>query len=806
MLEMRRVWLFLIFIAPIAAQTVGPDLFESKIRPVLAAKCYACHSSKLKSPMGGFALDTKAGLQKGGSSGLEVVPRKPQESRLLQALRYTDAHLQMPPSGKLPDNVIQDFDQWIAAGAIDPRVDSVAPGSSAAAPPRKLDIEKGRAWWAYQPVRETPTPTVQKAAWPRTKIDNFILSKLEANKLQPSSPADARTLIRRVTLDLTGLAPSYEEIEAFARDSSPDAYERLVDRLLTSPHYGERWGRYWLDVARYADDNPNNLPSIPFFPYAWRYRDWVTEALNKDIGYNRFVTLQIAADKMPGVSRDDWRALGYMGIGPLTHKDSRLSAEVIETFAADDWDERVDTLSRGLLGMTVACARCHDHKFDPIATKDYYALAGVFASSSAVVRPLFEIEPETEKRFLWIEQRLLQLDYLVALLSREPGSDPEGSARKVARFKVEIDALMAEVKTMGERYPELPKQIEKYTASSHNTAGKIRPVSDEAPFSNAVYDAGLWIDGTDPELSVMDFKPGKARDLNVFIRGNVANRGELAPRALPAVLHRTDAVFHEGSGRLELADGIFKDAAPLAARVMVNRVWGWHFGKSLVTTPSDFGTQGDKPSHPELLDDLASRFIAHGWSLKWLHREIVLSAAYRQASHPRPEGDKADPANRLLWRVNPRRLDVEAFRDSLLSASGSLNQSLYGPSINLDAPDNKRRTTYGQVSREDLNTVLQLYDVPNAAQHIPARDLTTTPLQQLFVLNSSFVQEQAQTLAESVKGQADGAPRVRALYRKILRRDPDPEEIDLGLSYLNRSSMARYAQALLATDEFIFWE
>src|SRR5439155_3368014 len=359
----------------------------------------------------------------------------------------------------------------------------------------KLTLEKGRKWWAFQAAREIAPPKMKTAGWARTKIDSFILAKLEANGLEPSPPADARTLIRRASLDLVGLAPAYDEVEAFAQDSSLQAYERLIERLLASPHYGERWGRYWLDVARYALDNQNNGPTNPYYPYAWRYRDWVIDALNKDVPYDRFVKLQLAADKMPGAPRDDYRALGYLGIGPVTHKDGRLSREVLLTFAADDWDERVDAVSRGLLGLTVACARCHDHKFDPITAQDYYGLAGIFASTSAVERPLFDVDPETENRFLSLQQRIHELNYVANLLAKEPGTKPEESAQKVARFNAELQSLQVEVDALGKRYPELPKAVERYAAIGR--VGSAKPRSDDAPFVNAVYDAALWVDGSD---------------------------------------------------------------------------------------------------------------------------------------------------------------------------------------------------------------------------------------------------------------------------------------------------------------------
>ncbi len=788
-------------VVPLAAQTDGAALFESRIRPVLAAKCYPCHSSRLKSPMGGFTLDTRAGLRKGGASGPVLIPGKPEESRLLAALRYNDPHLRMPPTGKLPAEVIANFAAWIAAGAPDPREDAGTPGAGAARAPA---IEKGRAWWAFQPVREMAPPQVMESAWPRTKIDAFLLAKLEACGLKPSPPADARDLIRRASLDLTGLAPSYEEVAAFAADSSPQAYDRLIEQLLASPHYGERWGRYWLDVARYAEDNQNNGPTNPYYPYAWRYRDWVIEALNQDVPYDRFVELQLAADQMPGVPRDQWRALGYLGIGPVTHKDGRLSRDVLLTFAADDWDERIDAVSRGLLGLTVSCARCHDHKFDPISTQDYYSLAGVFASTSAVERPLFEIDPQTESRFLWLEQRIHELTYVANLLEKEPGTKPAESAAKAARFHAELRTLQAEVDALGQRYPELPKEIARYAAIGR--VGMAKPRSEDAPFMNAVYDASLWVDGSDPDLTMLEYRPGQARDLPVFQRGNVDQPGPPAPRRFPAVLARApDAAFRSGSGRLDLAQKIFTDAAPLAARVMVNRVWAWHLGKPLVGTPSDFGAQGEPPSHPELLDDLAARFIAHGWSLKWLHREIMRSAAYRQSSRARADCERIDPTNRLQWRMNARRMDIEAYRDAVLRAAGTMDESLYGPSRDLDAPGNTRRTIYATVSRQTLHTIFGLYDLPDPSQHSPGREVTTTALQQLFVLNSPFFQQQAAALAGRVSGEPDRKAQIRALYRRVLARDPGADELDLAITYLNRDPLERYAQALLATNEFLYW-
>jgi hypothetical protein len=792
---MARCWLFLILVVPAPAQS-DAEFFEAKIRPVLAKSCYGCHSSKLKSPMSGLALDSRASLRKGGSSGAVVVPGKPAESLLLKALQYADPSLSMPPSGKLSDAVIADFEHWIATGAVDPRPDS-APEASAAAPARGMTLEAGLKWWSFQPVRETPPPSTKQAA-PRNKLDAFLLARLEAKGLKASPPADARTLIRRAYIDLTGLTPGYGEVEAFAKDTAPDAYEKLIERLLASPRYGERWGRNWLDVARYADNSP----------YAWRYRDWVIEAVNHDLPYDRFVKLQLAADLMPDTKREDLRALGYLGTAPTIGKDLNLSQDVIMAFYTDDWDERVDGVTRGVLGLTVTCARCHDHKFDPITTKDYYGLVGVFASTSPGERPVFDIDLKTETRFMWVANKLVELDIKERRLTAFPGSKPPETAAKAARLMVEIRQLQTELDELKDRYPQLAAHVKAYGKNLPEVQPKniVFPRPDPSePFMNTVYDAALYVDGSDPDLTALDQRPGEPRNIPVLLHGNVNTPGDPAPRGFPAVLSKGDRFFQKGSGRLELGERIFSDAAPLAARVIVNRVWGWHFGNPLVATASDFGTQGEKPSHPELLDDLAARFIANGWSMKWLHREILLSAAYRQSSRPDAEGLRVDQENQLLWRMNPRRLDIESFRDSILQTAGTLTDEMYGLPKDLDAKDNNRRTVYGRIDRQGLNGLLKLYDFPDAMQTSPGRYLTTTPLQQLFVLNSAFMQEKAATIAKAAGQERDSKAAIRSLYERVLAREPDGEEIDLALSYLQGGTLAQYAQVLLSSNEVIFW-
>jgi len=809
------------------AQAPDTAFFEAKIRPVLVAKCYGCHASTLSSPQSGLSLDTKAGMLKGGDGGPVIVPGKPADSRLLSALRYNEPDLQMPPSGKLSDSVIADFESWIASGAPDPRTGpSTAAKGGGPAPLKGMSIADGRKWWAFQPVHEMPAPAVKNVAWAKTKIDSFILAKLEGNKLAPSPEADRKVLVTRTYIDLLGYKPTYEEVQAFLNDKSSNSYENLIDRLLASPHYGEQWGRHWMDVARYGEDNNTGEATNTPYPYAWRYRDWIIESMNKDVPYDRFVKFQLAADLMPDATRSDERALGYLGAAQVYHKDQRLSYDVIYGFLTDDWDERIDAVSRGLLGMTVACARCHDHKFDPIPTKDYYGLAGVFASSMRTERPTFDIDPAIESRFLWVQRRLQDLRYSADLLTNE-ASTVVDSAPRVAKWKAEIETLHAEAEGWRDKYPELVKHLEKFwtfpppkpanppppppTAAGGGGAPATPRVrrpgpSPTDPFMNTVYDCAQFVDGSDKNYTMIVYKPGEARDLPVMMHGNVASQGEVAPRHFLTVLSKGDSTFRQGSGRLELADDIFGDGAPLAARVIVNRVWGWHFGKPLVATPSDFGVQGEKPTHPELLDDLAARFIAHGWSLKWLNREIMVSAAYRQSSRPRPDAEAINAGNSLLWRMNPRRLDVEAFRDTLLRSAGQLSDQMGGPSMDLESATNLRRTVYAKISRSRMNNLLRQYDFPDPMQTSSGRDLTTTSLQQLFLMNSGFIHNLAGTLAKSVDDEGDIPAKVRALYREILSRDPSAKELDLAATFLNGSSLDEYAQILLSTNEEIFWQ
>ena len=758
-----------------SAQSPEIEFFEKKIRPVLVEQCQVCHSAALDEPMGGLRLDSREALLAGGASGPALVPGDPAKSLMLKALTYKDAALKMPPTGKLADQVLADFATWIEQGAADPRADEVSSNPAKKQGGPGTPIEEGKRWWAFQPLSEKLAPATERLGWSRRKIDAFVLAKLEAEKLQPSPEADRRTLIRRVYLDLHGLPPTYERIEAFAANESPTAYEDLIDELLRSPRYGERWGRHWLDVARWAEDHPTSESTNRPHPYAWRYRDWVIEAVNQDIPYDRFIRMQFAADLLPGFEPSEMRALGYIGNSPMYHKDPRLSRDVIETLTSDDWDERVDAVSRGLLGLTVACARCHDHKFDPITNKDYYGMAGVFASTWLAKRPIVDMEPAEAEKLIWEHERAVRVGGQLGNLGELDTIAPELHPR--------IAEMKAEIKTLKERLEQ-----------------------DATPMAHAVVDAGVWIDGSTPTVTWIDLRPGEPRDLPIFIRGNVANTGEIVPRRFLEVFADGEPKpFERGAGRLDLAEKIVGEAAPLAARVWVNRVWGWHFGEHLARTPSDFGTQGQKPTHPELLDDLAARFVDNGWSLKWLHREIMLSATYRQDSRVVEAAQKGDPTNRWLWRMNPQRLDVEAWRDSILQASGELDLTMGGESAEIDSDAPARRSVYAMISRGRPHRLLQLYDFPDASQHAPQRQQTTTPLQQLFVLNSEWMQARAAALASHTAEIVAPTERIAALYRRALGREPSSTEVELGTAFVaGGERWAEYAQALLGTSELSF--
>jgi mono/diheme cytochrome c family protein len=706
------------------------DFFERAVRPVLANNCYECHGPRKHKA--GLRLDSREAMLAGGESGPAIVPGNPEKSLLVKVIHYRD-ETKMPPKGQLRSADIAALTRWIQQGAPWPQAKveaRIAPKTASF----KITA-KDRAFWSFQPIADPVVPRVQEPSWPRGAIDHFVLARLEAKQLRPVEFADRRTLIRRATFDLIGLPPTPEEVESFVSDPSPEAFAKVVDRLLASPHYGERWARHWLDVARYGEDQAHTFQARKY-PQGFRYRDWLIRAFNNDMPFDRFIMEQMAADLLPRAPSPDGNkdrlenlpALGFFALGPVYYGDPKR---------LDQIDDRVDTLTRGVLGLTVACARCHDHKFDPISTKDYYSLAGIIASS----------------------------DYVE--LSLEPGK--EGQPVVIARGK---------------------DKEKKKTAA--------RPAS----FIHALKDIAQPV------------------TMRVHIRGNPGTLGEEVPRRAPAILGGDDArPFTKGSGRLDLARALGGKDNPLTARVIVNRIWQHHFGRGLVRTASNFGALGEPPSHPELLDHLASRFIASGWSIKKLHRDILLSATYQLSSSTSstvgqafPQ-DEADPGNTLLWRMNRPRLEVEAWRDAMLAVSGKLDRSLGGPSFNLADANQQRRTLYGSVSRHELNSLLRLFDFPDPNLTSGGRTATTVPLQQLFVLNSDFMVVNGKALAARLSAAAsDDLGRIRQAFLLLYGRPARDNEIQLGLSFLaaqaSRSGRLtpweQYAQVLLSTNEFLY--
>jgi hypothetical protein len=768
------------------AQDAGEEMFEKSVRPVLAERCYSCHSASAKSLKGGLRLDSAAGIRKGGDSGEIVVPGNPDESPLIEALSHQDGAVAMPPDGKLDEKLLADFRRWVEIGA--PMPPDRAGSTVETATTKAIDFERGRMFWSFRPLKSPPLPDVSESSWSRGPIDRFILRSLDDRKLRHSPEADRRTILRRLSFDLIGLPPTPEEVAEFEADPAPDAYERQVDRLLASPHYGERWGRHWLDVARFAEDNNTSEATNKPPRVAHPYRDWVIRAINQDLPYDQFVRRQLAADLIPGLPPSEIAALGFLGHSPIYHKEPKLSVEVTTGIVAEEWDERIDTITRGFLGLTVACARCHDHKFDPIGTEDYYSLAGVMAGTQIVERPIVPTSPEVAEALAELPRRLVDLDERLGYAEEQRGvaiqekQDPAPFDRQINELKGRI----AELK-------------------------KTRLF--DGPTAMAVRDAGLWVDGSDPTWTWLDYRPGATRDLPVFRRGNPSNPGNIVPRRFLRVFSgsETPPPFSKGSGRLDLADAMVNEARGLTARVLVNRVWGWHFGRPIVSTPSNFGKLGDPPSHPELLEDLSARFVASGWSLKWLHREIVLSSTYRQASRHDAASQAADPEARLLWRAPRRRLEVEAWRDAILAVTGSLDSAIGGPSGDLDRDGFTRRTVYGRVSRQRTSPLLQTFDFPDPKRHGEAREVTTTPLQQLYFLNNPFLLKSAESLASAVwKVSSDHSTRLAWLYRRILLRAPTREEIDRALRFVevseeeSRRGFALLAQALLISNEFLF--
>jgi hypothetical protein len=807
--------LFLISTTSLSLELMADDLaindedvryFERKIRPILAERCYSCHSGEAKSPRGGLRLDNHQSLHQGGDSGPAIIAGSPDESLLIQSIAYT-GDLKMPPKGKLPDSEIRDLTEWIRRGAAFPT--SALVGTPLT---KKIDFDEGRRFWSFQPVHEQPLPLVDDNVWPKSRMDYFVLSALEREKLKPARRADPSTLIRRLCFDITGLPPTPEQVRAFESDPSPNAYQHWMEEFLATPQYGEKWARMWLDLARYTDQTESWLLQEG---QAHFYRDWVVKAMNEDMPYDEFARRQLAVDLMPGTTPEDLTALGFVGLSPTYWKELQLPCEVIKVIVADEWEERIDAVCSTFLGLTVACARCHDHKFDPISSRDYYALAGVFASSRQVGRPLVseelysparkakdevtKLEPELKKLKAEITKREAEKKKQAAVVRTE--TEPTS----VDKPNASANDSEAEDESKQRRLQELTSRIAELKAT---------PLYD-APLTNAISEESLYIEraGEKPENGTkLVYRPGP-QDLPLFIRGDPNRPGEMVPRGFLTVLAKDTQTFQSGSGRLELAHAITSDAASLFARVIVNRVWMAHFGQGIVSTPSNFGIQGGTPSHPELLDDLSARFIANGWSIKWLHREILSSATWQQSVDVSSEAQAHDPSNRWLSHYNRRRHDFEVWRDAMLAASGVLEMKPGGVAANLDDVGNRRRTLYSTVHRRELSTTFQIHDFPDPNQHSPSRFTTTTALQGLYALNGPLLVEQSEQFAARLEREFpyDEAVRIDRAHWLLFSRPASLGEQKLGLAYLSdataderKTRLKQYLHAMLASSEALF--
>ncbi|VTR99230.1 PSD1 and planctomycete cytochrome C domain-containing protein [Tuwongella immobilis] len=862
---------------------IDADYFEAKIRPILLDSCGRCHGPTTQQH--GLRLDSRQSLLTGGDSGPAIVPGKPQESLLLKAVQRTGT-LKMPPGKPLSAAQIADLTKWIEAGA--PWPDSAIATKPTAAAPH----------WAFQPVKSPPVPQPKMADRVRNPIDSFVLTKLEQANLSPSPLADRRTLIRRVTLDLTGLPPTMAEVEAFVADPDPQAYAKLVDRLLASPHYGEQWARHWLDVARYSDSKGYVYGREErMWIHAWAYRDWVVQAFNRDLPYDQFLKLQIAADQLAKDNPSDLAAMGFL---TLNRRFLGVTHDIV--------DDRIDTLTRGMLGLTVSCARCHDHKFDPIPTEDYYSLYGIFRSSSerdvvageplmpgdrkafetalADQRKKLEDERAKARREAAERNRKRVGEYLAAQLELhkypEEGFDQilaasdiipatvrqwreyltragqsqhpvfaawhafaklpaDGFAAQAMAVTTQLQSLPADrlhpivkarfasspasMRDVVDRYTALFQEAERLSAQDADAKPEwaaIRrvlfdplspcevpdePIVDAEQFFPSDVVTRLWqLQGNvdrfvmqspmAPKFATILVDRPTPMTARIFRRGNPAMPTTEAPRRfLKAISPENRANFQSGSGRRELAEAIANPQNPLTARVMVNRLWMHHFGAGLVRTPSDFGTRAEPPTHPELLDWLADSFVRNRWSLKEMHRLMVLSATYQQASSGPADAaafqkaELADPENKLLWRTNPRRLRFEELRDAMFAVTGELDRTVGGRAVNLfSSPFSKRRSVYGVIDREFFPELLRVFDMANPDLHIPQRSETIVPQQALFFLNHPLPIERAKAIVQHPLIQSAKTPeaKVDAMMRLLVQRPATAAEVAAAVEWVRQ--------------------
>lgn len=896
-------------VAPCRGESVAPDhldFFEKKIRPILVENCYECHDAAAGKIKGGLALTSAKAMARGGDSGAVITTGDPETSLLIKAIRYTDREFQMPPRSPLSPEAVRDLEQWIAMGAPDPRNEETLSTKTSGG----MSPEEGRHFWSFRERNEIPVPEIDESHSPANPVDRFVLAAIQKKGLSPVQPTTKESWLRRVTFDLTGLPPTPEEVEAFVKDTSPGARSLVVERLLASPHYGVRWGRHWLDVARYADSN--GLDENLTFGHAWRYRDYVMKAFNEDKPFDRFLIEQLAGDLLPDKNEETLVATGFLALGARV-----LAEQDKEKLEMDVIDEQLDTLGKAFLGLTLGCARCHDHKFDPILQSDYYSLAAIFrntsnfdTTSTGAIHHWFEHRIAAPEKAAGLKEwddkiaaakkaaasfksktegeirgvaRSKAVDYLVAAMH----FDPDTSLDRVIEIAGELDLhprilyhtrrhievnrdadvfkpwwqyqadndsaglrtfydgkfeaavlLFAGLQKKDPKVAALPDaDLETYRAELFNNAGFLAvPAKPEHAFEasalaeyNRLEEEARILESAAPDhpaaMGVADVAK-IVGTLPIHIRGNHLNLGEPVPRAVPAVFGAANTTFPEkASGRLELAEWMADPAHPLTARVIVNRVWRWHFGQGLVGSTENFGVIGDQPSHPGLLDWLSNWFVAEGWSIKKLNRLILLSETYGRSSTPADDAHtELDPDNRLLSFFPMRRLEAEEVRDSILAVSGRLDKEFGGKTIPLrnrqmvfnhtskdhTSYDSLRRTAYLPVVRNNLYDWLQLFDFPDPTMPTGHRVSTTIAPQALIMLNAPLAIDSAAAFARRLlSGGGTDADRINLAWRLAFGRIPSDQEAKAASGFLlstaNREDRwTLFCHSLFASNHFIY--